>query len=443
MAAVADDGVGDDSMTYSPLKGEQIFVLDAVEATRASYGYAGNASYRNKRGQSNFNKYWLRSPGVDDINVGTTEAPNMKPSAGIITDSGNIATEAVTSNTVGYSPAFNLKSSSILFTELGEDNSNSSIYDKDKVATLTLLDNDASFTTKNDYKLKREENGDVKLSFGYSKKQLYSTTGGNTYTNISLLVTDGEYNDLDAEIKQYSTMPAGFNGDSSEEDATATFTLNDFNSEEWENYHVYVFAECINAVGDYVDHTYTDFATTPQELTLRKPDYTIEGEELEEEPEEIVYDGQPHMNSIEFTDPVRDGNSLAIAIKEGTTEKLLVQKRDKRGRWQDYTDADGVTAGGVTNVGEYKITYTVTLGEALDGDKTIYLPTEQRTAYLKITQFGEPEMALVAKEDPETDRYEWFYGDGGSTIAINAPKDVLYAASVDDGRRINEFFSAK
>ena len=61
--AATNDGNGWNYLDYAPLAGEKIFLLDAKEATRPSYGYANTAnsdSNRSKTGAGTW--WWLRSP---------------------------------------------------------------------------------------------------------------------------------------------------------------------------------------------------------------------------------------------------------------------------------------------------------------------------------------------------------------------------------------------
>ena len=64
--AVTDEGLGWSDLGWAKLEGEQVFLLDAVEATRPSYGYKNNdsddATRVKKNSSGNTASWWLRSP---------------------------------------------------------------------------------------------------------------------------------------------------------------------------------------------------------------------------------------------------------------------------------------------------------------------------------------------------------------------------------------------
>ena len=91
-------GDGDVSfLNYAALRGEQIFLLDAGEATRASYGYSStdSNSTRIKKGAGDW--WWLRSP-----------YDHSDRYAGFVDTLGLIHGYDVDRNITGVSPAFNI-----------------------------------------------------------------------------------------------------------------------------------------------------------------------------------------------------------------------------------------------------------------------------------------------------------------------------------------------
>ena len=113
-AATGDgDGCAGDlgyALGYAPLAGELVFLLDAVEATRPSYGYAnthGSDGNRSKSGTDGY--WWLRSPNSSDgFRAGYVDNTKAK---------GDIFSNGV-SISYGVSPALNLDLESVIFSSV-------------------------------------------------------------------------------------------------------------------------------------------------------------------------------------------------------------------------------------------------------------------------------------------------------------------------------------
>ncbi len=119
-----EDGRGYPYFNYAPLKNDRIFVLDAVEATRGSYGYMdmdGESIDSDSLSRVKYKEnlyyprgfWWLRSPYKSaklTSHVGLVYGLNTEESGGYF------ATNFSNYKQVGFSPAFNIDLNHVLFT---------------------------------------------------------------------------------------------------------------------------------------------------------------------------------------------------------------------------------------------------------------------------------------------------------------------------------------
>lgn len=94
--ANASDGRGWRALNYAALDGDKIFLLDAKEATRISYGYSDTDLFANNRKKnlgSSAADWWLRSAGSDYDNV-----------VGCVDSDGDIVYSGVSYENLGVSP---------------------------------------------------------------------------------------------------------------------------------------------------------------------------------------------------------------------------------------------------------------------------------------------------------------------------------------------------
>ena len=127
-------------VTYSPLGGEKIFLLDVEDVSNTAYGYSvtdNNTEYRRKKkftdSDSNDSDWWLRSDHDYDF-IDT-------PRAGCVYN-GSISYNSVDDDTFGVSPAFNVSLSSVMFTS--QVNDETGTYGKEY--KLTLKDSNTTIT---------------------------------------------------------------------------------------------------------------------------------------------------------------------------------------------------------------------------------------------------------------------------------------------------------
>lgn len=133
-AATGDkaDGNGWEYLNWASLTDDVVFVLDAKEATNASYGYANTSdSEKTRKKSGSGNIWWLRSP-----------SSNRSDLAGYVGSAGDVSYGNVVSKG-GVSPAFNINLSSVLFSSVINPESTGS-YGKEY--KLTLKDGNTTIT---------------------------------------------------------------------------------------------------------------------------------------------------------------------------------------------------------------------------------------------------------------------------------------------------------
>ena len=246
-SAVSGDGNGWSSLGYAPLAGEYVFLLDAVEATRPSYGYANtenNDANRSKSGTVTW--WWLRSPVthfVNDPYSGGIQLGNVGY-AGIVFTSGNIDYRyyVVSRDNIGVSPALNIDLSSIIFSSVvtGTGGAAGAEY------KLTLKDTSKSVGITSGSNITRSGST---ITIPY-------TVAGDNVNRISVLITDKAYTEENATIKSYGKLVVnGAIGTS----GTGTYELPaSYASTD----KVYIIAEQVGA------STVTDYAGTPVLITV-------------------------------------------------------------------------------------------------------------------------------------------------------------------------------
>lgn len=244
---------------YAPLNRDKIFLLDAVEASRTSYGYGtGSVSEKTRVKLDDSDQgvdWWIRSYII-----------SSPPLVCYVYSDGDIYPIAVNDSDVGVSPAMNLDLSSILFSSLlsGTAGKTGAEY------KLTLLDSNKTVQITNEKSAIRALDGKITVPYTYEDA---SSTSAEKVNQISILITDKAYTASDANILHYGALENIKNAAGSVStvaDATTgtgTFELpSALLAKTWgPDYHVYLLAEHVNA-------TYaTDYASTPIEITSIQP----------------------------------------------------------------------------------------------------------------------------------------------------------------------------
>ena len=264
--------------SYTPLTGEQIFLLDAEDASNIAYGYStadtGVENRKKKDSNGDDSWWWLRSPysiDYDDCAGKVGDDGGEYNGGAVYYDDGIYS--------LGVSPAFNVNLSSVIFSSL--ISSESSIGQPGAEYKLTLKDGGLSVSVAGAV----TKDADNKVSIPYTITD--SCTCADP-TQISVVVTDGTWTEngwSGATTFQYTKLGV----DSFDLTGTGTFTLDGskFSGVWGTDYHVYILAEDVN--GDKE----TDYASTPVEIkALTASAVGYEG----------AYDGQAHGIAVTITD---------------------------------------------------------------------------------------------------------------------------------------------
>lgn len=223
----ANDGPGQNNYNFVSLSGEKVFVLDAAELTRTSYGYSSDTSYSNSGTRKKDNVYWQRSFLEGEINGANN--------ACCVTVKGAFSKSSPSSNPIfdNVSPAFNVSLSSVIFAS---------------VITGTAGEAGAEYKlTLKDDALGIAVTSGIKANLNNNKLTIpYTVSGDNSAnaTQVSVLVTDKAYTDAEAQILKYGKL-ADVTSDSLS--GRANFILPEgLEGTLGTNYHVYLLAEDVN-----------------------------------------------------------------------------------------------------------------------------------------------------------------------------------------------------
>lgn len=247
---------------YQPLTGEYVFLLDAVELTRTSYGYT-NSSYEDAV-DFRKDKAWLGSPQSNPHWL--LRSP--------VTDYSDTVCDCIRGQSIqfvrfeeGVCPAFNLDLSRIVFTSFVEDSNeyfefDGAVGEPDADYKLTILDDNLTIAQTTGQDVTRSGN---EVTVPYT---ITGTDAGNA-TQVSVLITDSPY------AAGVSTT-AGFtylklNVDTWGTSGTGTFTLPSEYADKTcgTDYYVTIFAEDVNA------GVATDYASAPASITVPVAVYNV------------------------------------------------------------------------------------------------------------------------------------------------------------------------
>lgn len=294
-SAAEGDGHGyEGNLRYAELTGEHVFLLDAVEATRPSYGYTNTEEADATRSKSGTEEYgeeywWLRSP-YSLNNEG----------AGLVTPAGELVGNPVYGEDFGVSPAFNLKLSSVIFSSEVSDGYKLTVKDEN----MTIAKTDGSDVTRE---------GNV-ITVPYT----ISGTNAANATQVSVLLTDSEYSSGTVATTGYSYQK--LNVTTFGTSGTGTFTIPDSYADKTcgTDYYAYILAEDING-----DHE-TDYASMPVEITVPKPILTISANDITYEyngqmqgPGDVTYADHAEIAKLVMVTGLLDGDTLKSITIDG------------------------------------------------------------------------------------------------------------------------------
>lgn len=262
-SAAPGDGGGWTSLAGTALFGEKIFLLDAKEATRASYGYSGTHNNATNRVKAGVKSDWKMDVKATRIKTSCASWWWLRSSYSYIDRyAGSVDSDGEVSgyNVDGYrgvSPAFNVGLPSVIFSSLIRSTESSP--DAGKYGAeykLTLKDSGLSVTT-----------GMATRGVGDTIRIPYSITdvsGSAEPTRLSVAVMKGIWTangwSGGAQLLQYTgldTGPLSLSG-------AGTFALDGSRVlGTWgRDYHVYLLAEDVNGEKE------TDYASAPVEVAM-------------------------------------------------------------------------------------------------------------------------------------------------------------------------------
>ena len=284
---------------YAPLNQEQVFLLDAVEATNTTYGFENKYTSSNtrikKRNNSN-DLWWLRSPySYDGID------------AGFVDNYGYLDDLIVYNDYIGVSPALNINLSSVIFSSLIPETEGSAGTEY----KLTLLDSKMIIA---------EGSAGVSRS-GNTITVPYSITGDhkNDANQVSVLIMDSAYSAGTAATSgfTYLKLDVGSFGTT----GTGTFTLPKAYADKTcgTDYYAYILAEDIN------NGNATDYASAPASITIPAAHthswtYSASGATITAKCTSGCPDGYDNTNAITLTltaptgSTTYDGNPREVTV---------------------------------------------------------------------------------------------------------------------------------
>lgn len=348
----------------SELSNEKVFLLSAKEAETANYGFTNDAMRVAKSGNSAGN-WWLRSPVSGNTN-----------NAGYVNFQGIVHMY----DWYGMSarPAFNLKSSSILFTSaaVGGKASTPSSADlgikknvnlstSEEIYKLTMLDSD---TERDSFTIKDAENptsSTIAKSQGQTVTLNYenAVTGTNEY--VSAMIVDNSN-----EVTYYGQLKNTKTADDAS--GSVSFTIpDDFESG---SYKLHLFNEQIN--GDY----HTDFSSNFKTLNLNvKKNLT---------PDDFIF------TPPSASDLIYDGNAKTVTV----------------------VPKSGIDGVGTINIKYFKDGYHLTEAKNI-GTYTVKIDVSEGTKYYSASDLTKDEWKfLIAKIADTADDFYYKVNTNGVTI---------------------------
>ncbi|SDA48693.1 hypothetical protein SAMN02910368_00784 [Lachnospiraceae bacterium G11] len=229
----SNDGPGRNSLDSQNLTGEHVFLLDAKEATRESYGYASNAGDDATRVKSGtYSWWWLRSPDYSNGSL-----------AGGVDDDGYVNYHDVLYSS-GVSPALNVNLSSVIFSSEISDGYKLTVKD----ANMTIAQTGGSDVTR----------------AGNVVTVPYTISGSNAgeATQVSVLITDTPYSAGTATSSGFSYQKLNVTTWGTEGTGTFTIPAAYANQTCGSDYYAYILAEDVNT------GTATDYASVPVGITI-------------------------------------------------------------------------------------------------------------------------------------------------------------------------------
>lgn len=230
-SARVSDGIGHPDLIFTPLNGDKIFLLDAVEITNGGYGFSATTDgYALNRSKNGGLEYWLRSRNnTQNDAVGALSSGKFIP--------GQSITET---DYCGVSPTLNLDLSSVVFSTVVSGTAG----EWGAEYKLTVVDSNIEIQTNGAV----TRDGDI-VSIPY----VIGGANSANVTQVSLIVTDNPYKLDVAKLVAYEILGNAGSG-------TATFTLTE--DMKAGSYYYYIVAEDVNGSKQ------TDYASKPVKISI-------------------------------------------------------------------------------------------------------------------------------------------------------------------------------
>lgn len=415
--------------TFTPLTGEKIFVLDAMEVANTTYGFGNGTQSQSRVKTSGIRYWWLRSPLTSS---GGTDSAAV---VGQFT-AGSITANLVYERSPGVSPALNIDLSRILFLSAVEGTAGQT----GASYKLTLSDSNKEIQITGGKSVTYAEDGTITVPYTYTDG---ATADAEKVNRISYMITDKPYKQTDAQVLSYGALQnikAADGASSSVADAatgTGTFTLSDElkNKTLGADYHLYIFAEHVN------DTVATDYACSPLEITSLRPahnhtwTYSASGNEVKaacvntENAEACNYQGGNALTvSVTAEDAPYSGTPYQKAKKTDAISSVTgATVSDIKYYSVSEQGAESALTGAPVDVGKYKAKVTVsgtkgvfTAEQAFCINKASITPTVSITGWTYGMEKNEPSVTGNTGNGTVTYTYK-VKGASDSTYTENVP----------------------
>lgn len=232
------DGIGHPDLIFTPLSGDKIFLLDAVEVSKGGYGFSGTTDgYALNRSKNGGIGYWLRSRNnTQNDAVGSMSTGKFISGYSI-----------TTTEYCGVSPTLNLDLPSVVFSTVVSGTAG----EWGAEYKLTVVDSNIEIQTNGAV----TRDGDI-VSIPY----VIGGANSANVTQVSLMVTDNPYKLDGAKLVAYENLGNAGSG-------TATFTLTE--DMKAGSYYYYIVAEDVNGSKQ------TDYASKPVKISI--PSLSVAG----------------------------------------------------------------------------------------------------------------------------------------------------------------------
>ena len=315
-------------LNFAPLTGDQIFLLDAKEASNTYYGFEDNKEYndigspsKTRRKRNGWIDIWrLRSPYTGSVNL-----------SGAVGYDGSFTDVWCYNQDIGVSPALNINMDSILFTSDASDGT----------YKLTVKDPDMTIQAGKSVK------GAASITFEYSLDGAHA----EDVNRVSVVMTDSSGGwDSEKGTWKDGTVLNSYDALVGELGESGSITIPENFDDTW---RIYLVAEQVN------EGNRTDYASEPVEVTDKYLSVTSD---------KNVKHGTILVNKQE----AKYGETVTVtAVPEGTYSTSIAFAKEASGkpfRVEIYLRGENGAFTGTFKMPKYPVVVTTTFGGA--GDDT-------------------------------------------------------------------------